>query len=159
MIDPRQSAAARGHLPRCRRWPACLVASLHGPGPGDFPQDDTARLDAARQEFEAQAERFEQARARLAATIETVQSGRSRREILHDSAFARLQARLDSMPVIEQAKGILMAQHRCGPDESFDLLRRASQRANVKVSVLAARIVEQVAAPEREDTPPDAPPT
>lgn len=63
------------------------------------------------------------------------------------------------MPVIEQAKGILMAQHRCGPDEAFDLLRHASQRANVKVSVLAARIVEQVAAPEREDTPPDAPPT
>ena len=51
------------------------------------------------------------------------------------------------MPVIEQAKGILMAQHRCGPDEAFDLLRRASQRANVKVSVLATRIVEQVASP------------
>jgi AmiR/NasT family two-component response regulator len=29
------------------------------------------------------------------------------------------------MPVIEQAKGILMAQHRCGADEAFDLLRRA----------------------------------
>jgi AmiR/NasT family two-component response regulator len=51
------------------------------------------------------------------------------------------------MPVIEQAKGILMAQHRCGPDEAFDLLRRASQRANVKVSVLAKQIVEQIALP------------
>jgi hypothetical protein len=51
------------------------------------------------------------------------------------------------MPVIEQAKGILMAQQRCGPDEAFDLLRRASQRANIKVSVLAAHIVEQVASP------------
>ncbi len=51
------------------------------------------------------------------------------------------------MPVIEQAKGVLMAQHRCGPDEAFDLLRRASQRANVKVSVLAAQIVEQIASP------------
>lgn len=52
------------------------------------------------------------------------------------------------MPVIEQAKGVLMAQHRCGPDEAFDLLRRASQHANVKVSVLATRIVEQVASPD-----------
>lgn len=51
------------------------------------------------------------------------------------------------MPVIEQAKGVLMAQNRCGPEEAFDLLRLASQRANVKVSVLAAQIVEQVASP------------
>jgi len=49
--------------------------------------------------------------------------------------------------VIEQAKGIVMAQQRCGPDEAFDLLRRASQRKNVKVSVLAAQIVEQIAVP------------
>ena len=60
------------------------------------------------------------------------------------------------MPVVEQAKGILMAQNRCGPDEAFDLLRRASQRANVKVSVLAARMVEQVAAPEPGGNPPSA---
>jgi hypothetical protein len=44
-----------------------------------------------------------------------------------------------------QAKGIIMAQQRCGPDEAFALLRQASQRANIKVSVLAARIVEQIA--------------
>src|SRR5215471_13712662 len=47
---------------------------------------------------------------------------------------------LDTMPVIEQAKGILMAQRSCGPDEAFDLLRRASQRFNVPVRVLAARL-------------------
>jgi AmiR/NasT family two-component response regulator len=57
-----------------------------------------------------------------------------------------MQAKIDTMPVIEQAKGILMAQNRCGPEEAFDLLRRASQRANIKLSVLAAQIVEQVAA-------------
>ena len=56
-------------------------------------------------------------------------------------------AQLDTMPVIEQAKGILMAQYRCRPEEAFDLLRRASQRANVKVSVLAEQIVEQIASP------------
>jgi hypothetical protein len=128
------------------------------PGPGDSPRDHIARLHAARLEFDAQAKRFEQARTRLAATVEAIQKDLSRPEILHDSAFARLLARLDSMPVVEQAKGILMAQNRCGPDEAFDLLRRASQRANVKVSVLAARMVEQVAAPEPGGNPPSARP-
>ena len=53
-------------------------------------------------------------------------------------------AQLDTMPVIEQAKGILMAQHGCGPEEAFDLLRRGSQRFNVPVRVLAARLVHRV---------------
>ena len=64
-----------------------------------------------------------------------------------DSELARLKARLETMPVIEQAKGIVMAQNQCGPDEAFDVLRRASQRANIKVSVLAALLVEQVTSP------------
>ena len=49
------------------------------------------------------------------------------------------------MPVIEQAKGIVMARRQCGPEDAFDLLRRASQAANIKVNVLAERIVEQAA--------------
>ncbi|MGN6339285.1 ANTAR domain-containing protein, partial [Mycobacterium sp.] len=39
-------------------------------------------------------------------------------------------------------------KHQCGPDEAFDLLRLASQRANIKVHVLAERIVARLA-PER----------
>jgi hypothetical protein len=62
----------------------------------------------------------------------------------------RHPARLDSMPVIEQAKGILMAQQGCGPDEAFDLLRRASQRFNVPVRVLAARLVRGVQPPGQQ---------
>ena len=50
-------------------------------------------------------------------------------------------AQLDTTPVIEQAKSSFMAQHDCGPDEAFELLRRASQRFNVPVRVLAARLV------------------
>ncbi len=86
--------------------------------------------------------------ARLQATMSRYREGQPQRERLQYSAFARLQARLDTMPVIEQAKGILMAENRCGPEEAYELLRRASQRANVKVSVLAARIVERVASEE-----------
>jgi hypothetical protein len=38
-----------------------------------------------------------------------------------------------------------LAQQGCGPEQAFDLLRRASQRANVKVLMLAAQLVEHVA--------------
>ena len=122
--------------------------TIAGTRAGESRQPDAARVAAALLEFDAQVLRFEQAKAQLQATLDQVRNGRPQREILHHSAFARLQARLESMPVIEQAKGILMAQQRCGPEEAFDLLRRASQRANIKVSVLAAHIVEQVASPD-----------
>jgi AmiR/NasT family two-component response regulator len=87
--------------------------------------------------------RLEESRSRLAATREDSATARSKRQQLHDSVFARLQARLDSLPVIEQAKGVLIAQAGCQPDEAFDILRRASQRTNVKVRDLAAEIVRR----------------
>src|SRR5215467_5073211 len=126
-------------------------ATIAEVGPGESPARDADRLKAAWLEFGAQVRRHEQAKASLQTTVEQARNGRSQREILHASAFARLQARLETMPVIEQAKGILMAQHRCGPDEAFDLLRRASQSANIRVSVLAAQIVEQIASDEPQD--------
>jgi hypothetical protein len=63
------------------------------------------------------------------------------RDLLQRSEHARLLARLESMPLIEQAKGIIMAQSHCGDAQAFDLLRRASQRSNVPVRDLAAQIV------------------
>ena len=107
-------------------------------------------LEAARAENRVQTERLEDARAQLQAIAEWIETGRPQREVLRDSAMTRLRAQLESLPVIEQAKGILMAQQRCGPEEAFDLLRRASQRANVKVHVLAAQIVAHVASPPAE---------
>lgn len=67
------------------------------------------------------------------------------RERLQRSQYARLLARLETMPVIEQAKGIIMAQAHCGEAEAFDKLRRASQQSNVPVRELAARIVAKAA--------------
>jgi F0F1-type ATP synthase alpha subunit len=105
---------------------------------------DAGRLEARLRQSQELRRLSEQARARAQATREQIRQGRSRREILRDSAFARLRARQETIAVIEQAKGILMARQGCGPDEAFELLRRASQRANVKVHVLAAQIVEQI---------------
>src|SRR5215469_6245281 len=147
------SVAARPALPGRVPFIASSTAGTAGsvisaerdpaePGPAT-----AAHLQAVRLEFDAQARRFEQAKARLQAIVDQIEKGRPRQEILRTSEFARLQASLQSLPVIEQAKGILMAQQRCGPEEAFDLLRRASQRANVKVAVLAAQIVGQVTSP------------
>ena len=83
--------------------------------------------------------------ARVQATRDQILRGRARREVLHHSEFARLAAKMDTMPVIEQAKGIVMAQRRCGPEEAFDLLRQVSQRTNVKLHVLAAQLVKAIA--------------
>lgn len=56
----------------------------------------------------------------------------------------QLTQAMKSRAVIEQAKGILMARSpHLGPDEAFDLLRKASQRENVKLREIAQRIVDR----------------
>lgn len=53
-----------------------------------------------------------------------------------------LKVALDSRDVIGLAKGLLMATSGCTPDEAFQMLVRASQRENLKLRDVAARIVE-----------------
>jgi GAF domain-containing protein len=52
-----------------------------------------------------------------------------------------MQAAMANRAVIEQAKGIIMAQNRCDADGAFNILRRASQGRNVKVRDLARELV------------------
>jgi GAF domain-containing protein len=61
-------------------------------------------------------------------------------------AQVREQARnmriaMDSRAVIEQAKGVLMAQRHVDADQAFDILREASQRYNRKLRDIAQGIV------------------
>ena len=57
----------------------------------------------------------------------------------------QLREAMESRAEIEQAKGILMAAQRCGPDEAFDILRRASQNQNRKLRAIAIEIVNRYA--------------
>jgi hypothetical protein len=75
-------------------------------------------------------------------------ASRTDKDVLRYSAFARSQAKLASMPVIEQAKGVIMAQCGWPEDQAFDALRKASQRENIKVRDLAAMIVARTASSE-----------
>jgi ANTAR domain/GAF domain len=56
---------------------------------------------------------------------------------------AQLRQALTSRDVIGQAKGILMERRRISADEAFDVLRRASQALNVKLTQLATTLVER----------------
>ncbi len=56
----------------------------------------------------------------------------------------QLTQAMESRAVIEQAKGILMARSaQLSADDAFDLLRKASQRENVKLRDIAQRIVDR----------------
>jgi len=59
----------------------------------------------------------------------------------------QLQEALVSRAVIDQAKGILMAELRCTPDEAFTELARLSSRQERKLRDLAQEIVEQAQRP------------
>jgi hypothetical protein len=121
----------------------CLISLLPGsvkivdPGPGGSKGVDTGRLKAVRLESEALVGRYEQAAARARAVCDQVRRCRSQRQLKRRSPFAGRGC----IPVIEQAKGIVMAQQGCRPEEAFDLLHRASERADVRVHVLAEQVV------------------
>ena len=69
----------------------------------------------------------------------------------HDSLAAEvrdLRRTLDSRPTIDQAKGIIMADRRCDPDEAFEVLRKLSMDTNVRVADVAAALVYQARAAE-----------
>jgi AmiR/NasT family two-component response regulator len=108
---------------------------------GDRAVDLSQRVLRVQAQLEESMRHMADSMARLQATLQMIQAGRSQRAMLHDSAYARLQARLATLPAIEQAKGVIMAQTGCGPEEAFDLLRRASQRGNIPVRELALAVV------------------
>lgn len=58
-----------------------------------------------------------------------------------DELAEQLQRAMDSRAVIEQAKGIVMAQRRCTPDEAFAHLVRLSQESHRKLRELAEMLV------------------
>jgi GAF domain-containing protein len=53
-----------------------------------------------------------------------------------------MRVAMDSRAVIEQAKGVLMAQRHVDADQAFEILREASQRYNRKLREIALGIVE-----------------
>ncbi len=59
-------------------------------------------------------------------------------EVLDDA----LPDLFENRAVIEQAKGVLMAVYRVGPDQAFRVLQWRSQETNVKLRTLAKQLVD-----------------
>ncbi|WP_306215660.1 ANTAR domain-containing protein, partial [Actinoplanes sp. RD1] len=53
-----------------------------------------------------------------------------------------MQKAMESRAVIEQAKGIIMGERRCTPDEAFAVLTKLSQDTNRKLRDVAVALVE-----------------
>jgi GAF domain-containing protein len=64
----------------------------------------------------------------------------------------QLQQAMESRAVIEQAKGILMAQSHVPAEEAFQILVRASQRENRKLREIAVEIVQRTVRPSATAT-------
>ncbi|GAA2449940.1 ANTAR domain-containing protein [Streptomyces glaucus] len=65
----------------------------------------------------------------------------------------QLRQAITSRPVIDQARGILMAVHGCTSDEAWHILREASQLSNTKLR----RVAEAVTASAVATAPPPPP--
>ncbi len=55
-----------------------------------------------------------------------------------------MAAAMRSRAVIEQAKGMIMAQNRCDAETAFEILRKASMGRNVKLREVATDMVQRV---------------
>lgn len=58
----------------------------------------------------------------------------------------QMQEAMASRAVIDMAKGMLMAQNGCTPDEAFTILSHASQRSNRKLRDIAGAMVDGASA-------------
>lgn len=85
---------------------------------------------------------------RLAASAAgTLASARAYRQAVQLNE--QLQQALESRAVIEQAKGVLATLEHITVDAAFERMRQTSQRTNVKLRELAARIVDQATSAQR----------
>ncbi len=60
-----------------------------------------------------------------------------------------LRAAMESRAVIDQARGVLMARRGISAEQALDELSRQSQNTNVKLRVIAARLLESVRRPDK----------
>lgn len=56
--------------------------------------------------------------------------------------LTQLRKAMESRPVIDQAKGVLMAAYRLSPEETWKVLVGVSQRTNIKLRTVAQNIVD-----------------
>jgi len=76
------------------------------------------------------------------AAFSAVAAERAERLTQLQQEVEQLRRAIASRPVIDQARGILMAAHVCTAQQAWDILRVASQRSNTKLRTVAAAVTE-----------------
>jgi ANTAR domain-containing protein/GAF domain-containing protein len=117
--------------------------SLHVPS--DLPEAAASLNLYARRERRASDKQIRHAETfaeQLAATMLSVEAHRSTAKLAQQLAEA-----MRSRAVIEQAKGILRADHRLTDEEAFERLVQLSQHSNLKLREVARLLVEERAKP------------
>jgi hypothetical protein len=146
VLDPHEPVLVR-EMEKEDRWPLFVQtarqfgveASLSIHAPVDIPDVDVSTNFYARHPYELTEERVESAKSyalQVANAMESVEAYRATANLAHG-----LNEAMKSRAVIEQAKGILMAEKRVDPDAAFAMLTEMSQHANIKLRDVAARIV------------------
>jgi hypothetical protein len=110
--------------------------------------DEDQEVSAALNIYSTSAHAYDEAARRTAADVASAAESLLANLYEHDSSrqlVRQLAQALESRPVIDQAKGILMRDRGCTASESFDLLVAASQRTNRKLRVIAQEVVNSVA--------------
>jgi transcriptional regulator with GAF, ATPase, and Fis domain len=137
-----------GDLGRERRWPNFSARAQRETGVTSalcfrlFVEGDTL---GALNLFSKAADAFDE-HSRTVGIVFAAHAAVALSTAMHDE---QMEEALQSRDLIGQAKGILMAREGINADQAFDMLRRASQRLNVKLRDVAGSVVspESGAAP------------
>jgi anti-anti-sigma factor len=80
-------------------------------------------------------------------------AAREREELARqlEEEVEQLRQALVSRPLIDRATGVLMAAEVCTAEEAWGILRETSQRANVKLRLVARAVVRSVDGPPPEE--------
>jgi len=129
------------------RWPDWTPrARAHGAGSSlSMPVPVQREVAAAVNIYSTAEHAFDDASVELASTFAAYAGVALANMHLYEAqgrVAEQLQQAMQSRAVIEQAKGILMAQKHCTAQEAFDLLVGASQRSNRKLRDVAQSLVD-----------------
>ena len=112
-------------------------------------QDTMGALNLYSRQTDAFDEHDQAVGAVFAAHAAVAMSGARREE--------QLQRKAETRDVIGQAKGIVMARSHLSEDDAFDVLRRASQRLNLKLRDVAERLTTGESLTSGQDDPTSPP--
>jgi GAF domain-containing protein len=131
-----------------QRWPEYVPrvlevgvrSSLSMPLPYQGSMIGALNVYSTRRQAFAAPESEEAATAVAEAVAVAVVNADAQERLAEDARNMRLA--MESRAVIEQAKGVVMAQRGVDAEQAFDILREASQRYNRKLRDIAGGIVE-----------------